>query len=65
MSTKDKEKHDHFLADAIKPPKARPTTRVGYLDGFRFGLGFFVANLLALVVLGGLTCAIIFALHLH
>ena len=55
-------KHDNFLADAINPNQAR---RVGYLDGFRFGFGFFISGLFISLILGGLTWGIIAAFHLH
>jgi hypothetical protein len=58
---KDITKHDNFLADAIKPK----VPRLGYLDGLRFGLGFFMAGLITAVFLGGLTWAIIVTMHLH
>jgi hypothetical protein len=54
-------KHDNFLADTIKP-RGR---RLGYLDGFRFGFGFFIAGLLIAVILAGLTWALIVAFKLH
>lgn len=56
-------KHDNFLADAIKPPK--PNQRVGYLDGFRFGFGFFIAGLLITISLAGLAWGVVLLLHLH
>lgn len=54
-------KSDNFLADATRA--ARP--KVGYVDGFRFGIGFFVAGLLMLLIVGGLTYAAITFGHLH
>jgi hypothetical protein len=54
-------KSDTFLADAVKPKPVR----LSYFDGFRFGIGFFIANLLMLVILGGLTWALASALHLR
>jgi hypothetical protein len=54
-------KHDTFLADSIKP---RPTLkRLGYLDGFRFGFGFFISGLLIILVIGGVSWAAILLLH--
>jgi hypothetical protein len=55
-------KHDNFLADAIHP---RSSARITYMDGFRFGLGFFAAGLLVFIVLGGLTWGLIAGLNLH
>ena len=56
-------KHDNFLADAVKP--SRPDKHIGYFDGFRFGLGFFVSGLLVAIVLGGLTWGIMYAMQAH
>lgn len=51
---------DTFLADAVHgKPK-----RISYQDGFRFGVGFFIGNLLLLVVLGGLGYGLAMAFHL-
>jgi hypothetical protein len=55
-------KHDNFLADAVKPPHSK---HIGYFDGFRFGLGFFVSGLLVAVVLGALTWAVMYAMQAH
>ena len=38
---------DHFLSDDFKKQEGR----LGYLEGFRFGLGFFVAWALGSMVL--------------
>ena len=54
-------KHDNFLADVVKPNQRR----VGYMDGFRFGFGFFVSGLLVAVVLGGLSWGIYAAMQAH
>jgi hypothetical protein len=48
MATKDSPKQDNFLADVGRPKRPR----LGYVDGFRFGLGFFVAGLLLIVIIG-------------
>jgi hypothetical protein len=56
-------KHDSFLVDAIKPPRDRQ--RVSYLDGFRFGFGFFIAGLLISIVLGAIAWGVLASLHLH
>lgn len=44
-------KHDQFLAEAVNPKHKH----LSYQDGFRFGVGFFIGNLLLAVLLGGLT----------
>ncbi len=36
---------------------------MGYTDGFRFGFGFFIANLLGLTVLGGLGLLVNYVMH--
>jgi hypothetical protein len=56
-------KHDHFMVDALKP-KAR-LRHMGYLDGFRFGFGFFVSGVLVALILGLLSAAIVAVFHLH
>ena len=55
-----KRQADTFLADAVRTP----TGLIGYRDGFRFGIGFMLANLLLVLVVGGLAWGIILALHL-
>jgi uncharacterized iron-regulated membrane protein len=54
-------KHDNFLADSVRPR----TRRLSYLDGFRFGFGFFISGLLIMLILSGLAWAIIMVFHLH
>jgi hypothetical protein len=54
-------KHDNFLADITQTKKQK----VSYVDGFRFGFGFFIAGLLITVILGLLTWGIILLLHVH
>lgn len=49
-TTMSPSKHDHFLADAVKPR----SNSLGYLDGFRFGVGFFVSGLLLVLITAGL-----------
>jgi hypothetical protein len=49
-------KHDNFLADAVKPARSK---HIGYLDGFRFGFGFFTAGLLVTLILAGLSWAMV------
>ena len=52
-------KPETFLADAVKPqPK-----HLSYQDGFRFGVGFFIGNLLLATVLGGLVFAALALTH--
>ena len=58
-------KHDNFLVDAISSKSKDKPQRVGYLDGFRFGFGFFIAGLLITLVLAGLTWGTILTLHIH
>ena len=53
--------HDTFLADVVKPRGPQ----IGYVDGFRFGFGFFIAGLLIAVILGGLTWGAYMLLHLR
>ncbi|HEX3082075.1 MAG TPA: hypothetical protein VHQ86_02375 [Candidatus Saccharimonadia bacterium] len=47
-------KHDNFLADAVHTKQRH----LGYMDGFRFGFGFFVAGLVIALILAGLAWAI-------
>ena len=58
---------DNFLSEAVRPPRHRrgADRALGYIDGFRFGIGFFIANLLMFLILGGLTWVLVLALHLH
>jgi hypothetical protein len=37
--------------------------RLGYTDGFRFGFGFFIANLVGITVLAALAAAVNYALQ--
>jgi hypothetical protein len=53
--------HDNFLAEAIAPRHKH----ISYQDGFRFGIGFFIAQLLTALILAGLTWGIIILFHLH
>lgn len=55
-------KHDNFLADAIN---AKDNKRTGYVDGFRFGFGFFIAGLFVALLVSGLTWGIVVAFNLH
>jgi hypothetical protein len=55
-------KTDNFLADAVRP---KTGSRLSYRDGFRFGVGFFIANLFLLLILGGMATGIVLAFHLH
>jgi hypothetical protein len=55
------EKHDNFLADI----KVAKKPRVSYVDGFRFGFGFFLAGLFLALILGLLTWGAILLLHMH
>ncbi len=54
-------KPDNFLADAMTAKRRR----IGYVDGFRFGLGFFVAGLLLVFIVGGLAWAITVLGHIR
>jgi hypothetical protein len=38
---------------------------LSYRDGFRFGVGFFIANLFLLLILGRMATGIVLAFHLH
>jgi hypothetical protein len=53
-------KHDTFLADSIKPRQRN----LGYMDGFRFGFGFFISGLVIVLVIGGLSWGVITLLHI-
>jgi hypothetical protein len=54
-------KHDNFLADITAAKKPR----ISYVDGFRFGFGFFLAGLFLALILGLLTWGIILLMHVH
>jgi hypothetical protein len=54
-------KHDNFLADAVRPKHKQ----MGYVEGFKFGVGFFLAALFIALILAGLTFGIVVAFHLH
>jgi len=56
-------KPDTFLIDAVKRPQP-PLTRLGYLDGFRFGFGFFIAGLLVALILSLLSWVAWSLMHL-
>jgi hypothetical protein len=58
-----KPEHDHFLADLAEPRKHRIS--LGYFDGFRFGLGFIMANLLTLVIVGALAWGVVLVMGLN
>lgn len=51
---------ENFLAEAVGARQRRLT----YMDGFRLGLGFMVAVLFVVLVLGGLIWAAVALLHL-
>jgi hypothetical protein len=57
-----KAKQDNFLAEALSD---RDQRAVGYLDGFRFGFGFFVSGILVSLLLGGLTWAVVALAHVR
>jgi hypothetical protein len=57
-----KPKQDNFLADALSD---RDQRAVGYLDGFRFGFGFFISGVLVSVLLGGLAWGLVAVLRPH
>ena len=52
-------KHDNFLADSVKPRQRH----IGYLDGLRFGFGFFISGLILALILGGMSWGIIALMH--
>jgi hypothetical protein len=54
-------KRDNFLADAVAPRQKG----VSYLDGFRFGFGFFIALLLVGLIVAGISWGVIVALNIH
>jgi len=60
-------KPDKFLLDAVRPKHHRPPHpgALTYVDGFRFGFGFFIAGLVLMLILGALAWAAAVLLHLH
>ena len=54
-------KPDNFLADLHKTK----VKNLSYQDGVRFGLGFAVANLMIVVVVGAVAWALVYFLHLR
>ena len=58
-------KHDNFLIDAVKPKPRPPHTSLGYVDGFRFGFGFFIAGLVVAIILGILAWGAVAVLNLR
>jgi hypothetical protein len=58
-------KSETFLRDAVRPSKTKPVTTLSYMDGFRFGFGAFIAILLGLLIVGGISLITISLLHLR
>ncbi len=56
MATK---KSDNFLRDEINEQRSR----FNYVDGFRFGFGFFIAWLLGLLLVGLAAWGLSFIIH--
>ena len=56
MATK---KSDNFLRDEIQQERSR----FSYIDGFRFGFGFFISWLLGLLLVGLVAWGLSFVLH--
>jgi len=56
MATK---KSDNFLRDEIQQERSR----FNYIDGFRFGFGFFIAFLLGLLLVGLVAWGLSFVIH--
>ena len=52
---------DNFLVDAIHPQSKGLT----FGDGFRLGIGFITAQLLVLLIIGGIAWALVIAFKLH
>lgn len=52
---------DNFLADVVRPR----TKHVSYGDGFRFGVGLIIAQLLVGLIVAGLAWAIVVAFKLN
>ncbi|GEM_PF-1156366 len=52
---------DNFLSDIVRPR----TKHVSYGDGFRFGIGLITAQLLVVLIVGGLAWGIVAAFKLH
>lgn len=62
VSDKTRPRHgDTFLSDAVHGPARK---RVGYADGFRFGIGFMLANLTLGLLVAAIAWGIIAALHI-
>jgi hypothetical protein len=61
MATDKSDKSDNFLSEAIKSTKPR----FSYWDGFRFGVGFFIAGLLMTLLLSAITWGLVLALRLR
>lgn len=47
----------NFLDEEQKP------RQLSYIDGFRFGFGFFIANLIGITILSALIMAVSFAMQ--
>jgi hypothetical protein len=60
VAANSKSKSDNFLADAIQ----KRDQRITYVDGFRFGFGFFMAGLLVALILGGAAWGVVKLMHL-
>jgi hypothetical protein len=61
LAATPKTSSDNFLAEAVH---GKDRTRIGYVDGFRFGFGFFIAGLLIALILGGGAWAAVILLHI-
>ena len=56
-------KPDTFLVDAIKKPKSTASAHHTYMDGLRFGFGFFTAGLIMTLILGLLTWGVMYLMQ--
>jgi hypothetical protein len=62
LAASSKPSSDNFLAEAVHGKKRADS--IGYVDGFRFGFGFFIAGLLIALILGGGAWGVVVLLHL-
>ncbi len=61
MPTPTPRQRENFLADAVGPRERKLT----YSDGFKLGLGFCMAHLLVVCVVGGLAWGLVVLLKIN